>query len=221
MHEAVSRDTGAGAWANRGIVVRRWDARLGGKKAAPWIAEIGALVRGADTSLVDFLPPPGVNELLPGDYVEAEVVHVIVPQFASDYYGPNENLRQALTTGENTWKMIYREAVGNYLEVKMTRGGKLERSYPIRIRSQGGEIAFTVTGGLGYVPVTFTGLSDYRGHRLERNVEGAWVELDQSHAGKDFWQADFDPLAGCWELTYSLPLDTVRDERLRQEFRLV
>ena len=96
------------------------------------------MVRGQDTSLVDILPAPGVTELLPGDYVEAEVVHVIVPQFADDYYGPNENLRRALVAGENSLKMIYREAVGNHLEVNVARG-KLERSYPIRIRSRGGE----------------------------------------------------------------------------------
>ena len=50
--------------------------------------------------------------------------------------------------GENTWKMIYREAVGNHLEVKATRGGKLEWLYPIRLRSTGRIMEFEVTGGL-------------------------------------------------------------------------
>ena len=36
-----------------------------------------------------------------------------MPQFAADYYGPNEALRAALTESENTWRMIQREAVGN------------------------------------------------------------------------------------------------------------
>jgi hypothetical protein len=220
MHEAVKRGTDFGAWANRGLVVRRWEAKLGGRKTAPWIAEIGAPVRGVDTSLVDFLPAPGVTELLPGDYVEAEIVHVIVPQFAADYYGPNENLRQALIANENTWNMIYREAVGNHLKVNVTRG-KLEHTYPIRIRSRGGEVAFTVTGGLGYVPVTISGLSDYRGFRLEHKVDGNWTEMDQSRHGKDYWQTDYNPQAQRWERTYSLPLDTPQDERQPHAFRLV
>jgi hypothetical protein len=221
MHEAVSRDTGYGAWANRGLVVRVWDARLGGQPAAPWIAEIGALVRGSDTSLVDFLPPPSVTGLLPGDFVEAEVVHVVVPQYAADYYGPNENLRRALLAGENTWKMIFREAVGNDLDVKVARGGTLEQSYPIRIRSQGGLVEFAVAGGLGYAPVTFTNLDDYRGFRLEQKINRHWVALDQSHYGSDFWQADFNPLLQRWDLTYSLPLDSPGDGRSLREFRLV
>ncbi len=226
MHEAVKRGQDFGAWANRGLVVRDWQARLGGQPAAPWIAEIGALVRGDETSLVDFLSPPGVTELLPGDYVEAEIVHIVMPQFAADYYGPNENLRQALLAGENTWKMIHREAFGNHLEVSVARGGEVERLYPIKIRCQAFPLAFQVTGGLGYVPVTFAGLQDYRGFTLEYQVDGHWVALDQSRYGKDFWQADFDPLAQQWELTYSLPLDaapavvSTTDERQERQFRL-
>ena len=68
--------------------------------------------RGADTSTVDLLPPPGVTRLEPGDFVEATIEHVIMPQFAADYYGPNEALRAALGQWENTWRMIHREAVG-------------------------------------------------------------------------------------------------------------
>jgi hypothetical protein len=170
--------------------------------------------------VIDLLPPPSVTELLPGDYVEAEIVHVVMPQFAADYYGPNDNLRQALMKDENTWKMIYREAIGNHLEVKVTRGGELQRSYPIHIRSRGGTVAFTVTGGLAYVPITISGLDDYRGFRLQQRVDGTWTELDQSWHGKDYWQTDFDPQTQRWELTYSLSLDTPQDERQTRAFRL-
>lgn len=220
MHEAERWTEDAGAWANRGLVVRHWDAKLGGKRAAAWVAEIGVPVHGRDTSLVDFLPPPGVTELLPGDYVEAEIVHVVMPQHAADYYGPNENLRQALAAHANTWRMIHREAAGNHLDVKVTRGGTLEHRYPVRIRSRGGEVAFTVTGGVGYVPATIAGLVDYRGFTLERHVEGHWMAVDHSWHGNDDWQTDFDPQTQRWELTYSLPLDTPQDERLAHRFRL-
>ena len=221
MHEAVSRDTsGSGAWANRGLIVRHWQAVLGGKKATPWIAERGAIVRGVDTSLVDFLLPPDVTELLPGDYVEARIIHVVMPQYASDYYGPNANLAEALKTGENTWKMIYREAVGNNLDVKVI-GGKLEQAYPIRIHSTGGDITFDVTGGIGYVPVTFTGVRNYRGFKLVRKEKNQWVEFDQSYYAKDFWQTDYDALSGAWEITYNLALDTPGDQRQTSQYKLI
>ena len=80
MHQAVRREENAGAWADRGIVIRSWDARLGGRPAKPWAAERGQKVRGTDTSLMDILPPPGVKALMPGDYVDAVVEHVVVPR---------------------------------------------------------------------------------------------------------------------------------------------
>ena len=82
-------------------------------------------------------------------------------------------------------------------------------------------MTFTLSGGLGYVPVTISGLSDYRGFRLEHKVDGNWTEIDQSRHGKDYWQTDFDPQTQRWELTYSLPLDTPLDERQQHAFRLI
>ncbi|NQT17754.1 MAG: hypothetical protein HQ582_33670, partial [Planctomycetes bacterium] len=158
MHEAVSRAEGAEAWANRGVILRQWDARLDGRPARPWMAERGAKVRGRDTSLLDLVPPPHIEKLRPGDYVEAVVAHVVVPQFADDYYGPNENLRNALRRDQNTWKMIYREALGSDLEVEVATG-ELARRSPTLIRAQRDRAEFSITGGLGYVPVTIARLS--------------------------------------------------------------
>jgi hypothetical protein len=45
-----------------------------------------------------------------GDFVEATIEHIIVPQFAEGYYGPNEALRAALSRNEDTWQMILWEA---------------------------------------------------------------------------------------------------------------
>ena len=87
-------------------------------------------------------------------------------------------------------------------------------------------MVFQVTGGLAYLPVTVRGLEDYRGWRMERE-EGAqggtptWKVIDQSVYGHDFWQTDFDPLRGLWDLTYSLPCDTPQDQRTAVVYRLV
>ena len=218
MHEAVRRNKDKGAWANRGFVIRHWDARLGGRKVRPWAAERGAKVRGRDTSLIDIVPPSGVKELRPGDYVEAVVEHIVVPQFAKDYYGPNEDLKAALGKHENTWRMIHREAVGNDLEVKVARG-KLVRVRPTMLRATGNKAEFTVTGGLGYVPITISGLSDHRAPVLEANQGGRWRKVDQSVHGNDFWQTDYDAADGTWEITYSVPLDTPGDRRETRRFR--
>ena len=156
---------------------------------------------------------------MPGDFVEAVVEHVVVPQFAADYYGPNANLAAALKAGQNTWRMIHREAVGNDLTIDVTRG-KLLRRRPTRIAVDAGRAEFAVTGGLGYVPITLAGLTDYRQPVLQlRQPDGDWKAIDQSDHGKDFWQTDYDPAAGTWDITYSVPLDTPHDKPLRREFR--
>jgi len=218
MHEAVRRKNDGGAWANRGVIIRSWDAKLGGRPARPWAAERGAKVRGRDTSLIDILPPPGVTKLLKGDYVRAVVEHVVIPQYAKDYYGPNANLRAALAKHANTWRMIHREAVGNDLDVKVTRG-RLVRTRPTMIEARGNRAEFTITGGLGYVPLTISGLTDYMDPLLEIKTGDKWERIDQSVHGRDFWQCDYDAGTRTWAITYSIPLDSPGDARTVRSFR--
>ena len=211
LHEAVARrkKSEAGAWANRGLVIREWKARLGGKDASPWLVERGVHARGADSSTVDLVPPPGVTMLLPGDYVEATIEFLIVPQLATDYYGPNEALRAALTEYENTWRIIHREAVGNDRVVEVANG-ELRRRFPdIEINTTDGKASFSLMGGLGFVPVTFRGLNSHEGHELR--IDG--VPLDQGVHGNDFWQTDHDPATGTWSRTYNLPSDGSKQAR--------
>jgi hypothetical protein len=214
MHEAASRDKSkSGAWANRGVIIRNWKAQLGGKSANPYVAERGAHVRGEDTSLFDILPPDGLNQLLPGDFVEAEVEHVVVPQFAKDYYGTNKNLHLALQKYEDTWRMIHRDAIGNDLSVKV-KTGKLLRSYPIMIElDKAQSVEFTVIGGIGYVPITFCNLNRYDNWKLVQiDEDGKEIVIDQSVHGNDFWQTDYDPVAKRWSQTYNVNLDKPDDQ---------
>ena len=223
LHEAVSRAQGqVGAWANRGIVIREWKARLGGKDAAPWAAEYGVKARGSDTSTIDIIPPPGVNRLLPGDFVQATFEHVIMPQYATDYYGPNADLRAALEEHGNTWRMIHREAVGNDRQVDITTG-LLKGLFPaVCIEAANDRAEFAITGGLGYVPITICGLRTFSDPRLEvREPGGDWSVIDQSVHGKDFWQTDYDADTGTWEVTFSVPSDTPGDEPTRREYRFM
>ena len=213
LHEAASRmkPREAGAWANRGIVIRSWQARLGGKEAGPWLAERGAKVGGLDTSTADIVPPPGITCLVPGDFVEATFEHIIMPQFAKDYYGPNEELRSALKEGENTWRMIRREAIGNDRRVVM-RTGTLTSVYPsIGVRASKDCAELTVTGGLGYVPVTFTGLTMPCDYGL--SLDGQPV--DQSVHGNDFWQTDYDAATRQWQLTFNIPFSSGKSHTVR------
>jgi hypothetical protein len=133
------------------------------------------------------------------------------PAEAAAYYGPNDPFRKALEADGDSWRLVKREAVGNNLSVRMTLG-KLERVYPLRVRvDRKGNAACAMTGGVGYVPVTFAGLKQNRGFELL--VDGE--PLKQGIHQNDFWQTDFDELRKEWQVTFNIPRDDQRTSRLQ------
>ena len=212
MHEAERpANQSKGAWANRGFVLRKWRARLGGKEAAPWVAERGT--GGRNTSSMDLVPPPSIKRLLPGDFVEATIEHLVLPQHADDYYGPNTALRFALAKLGNTWRMVEREAVQGHRTVDVKVGTLVRRSPDIRMATEKDTAECVLNGGLGYVPVTFTGLTRPDNFSLKVNGE----VLDQSMHGNDFWQTDFDPTTLTWSQTYNVQAQPGKPMHLRFE----
>ena len=143
--------------------------------------------------------------------MEATIEHIVMPQFAKDYYGPNEALRTALTRDENTWRMIQREALGNERRIEM-KHGMLQHTWPaITISSEKDQVEFTLTNGLGYVPMTFTGLSLSQGYALFINDQ----PLNQSIHGNDFWQTDYDAESKTWSQTFNVPMDYAKPHVVR------
>lgn len=191
LHQAAPREGDAGA--NRGMVIRSWEAVLGGKPAQPWMRDNGT---------VDIVPPPGCTRLQPGDYLRATIEHIIVPQNAADYYGPNAGLRAALAESADSWQLIHRESAGNDHAVSMQRGKLLHRHPDIRVQADDDQVAFTVTGGLAYVPITVTNLRTPYNHQLLMDDK----PVDQAVHGNDFWQTEYDPQTRSWSRSYTLPI---------------
>ena len=82
--------------------------------------------------------------------------------------------------------------------------GELIRTFPdVRLRCEGDAAVTRLSGGMGYVPVTFTNLSRYDGFVLK--IDGK--VLNQKVHGKDFWQTDYDVNSKTWSRTYNLPRD--------------
>ena len=152
---------------------------------------------------MELSPPPNLTTLKPGDFVEAELELVVFPAEAKSYYGPNAAFRRALETDADTWRLVQREATGNALRVTTTKG-RVERHYPLVLSvNRKNEAACDLLGGLGFVPMTFTGLRDCRGFDL-------WLDgrrLDQSVHGNDFWQTDYDEIRQRWRITFNVPRD--------------
>jgi hypothetical protein len=214
LHESVPPSDTRGAWANRGLIVRSWKARLGGRDApSPYASVYGTADGDIRSAALELSAPPDVAELMPGDFVEAEVEIIIVPMAAEDYYGPNESLRAALSAGANTYQPVLREAVGNDLNVRATRG-QVGHAYPLVIAVDADQSAeFEVAGGIGFVPMTFTGLTSFKGYELYRRSGGQEVRVDQGVYGNDFWQTSYDPVSRTWQRTYNVSLDCPGDAK--------
>lgn len=207
--------------ANRGIVIREWKARINGEEGTlPWFAQYNTTAKGHGdpSNLFNITPPEGCTSFQAGDCIEAEIVLFIVPIHAEEYYGPNKNFKEALKAKANTWKMVYREAIGNDLQVEVSNG-TLVNQYPVEIIAENNSAQFSITGGCGYVPLTITGVNNYRDPRLYRKVDGSWQRIDQSFHGNDFWQTEYNSSSETWDITYNINLDSKDDKRKKVDFR--
>jgi hypothetical protein len=190
------------AAASRGLIIRSWRAVLGGREAPQPFASIFCTEwgKGNNRTVVELTPPPGLKELLPGDFVEAELELVVFPADAAAYYGPDKEFQKELVRNADSWRLVQHEAAGNDLKIEM-RSGHLKNTYPLVIEADSRQRAEAVIhGGLGYVPVTFTGLASPDGYSLF--VDGH--RIDQSVQGNDFWQTDYHASGKCWSQTYNL-----------------
>ncbi len=206
--------------ANRGFIIRNWNARINGKdNTPPWFAEYNTIKgHGESSGLINIIPPASCNSFLAGDYIEAEIVLFIVPEIANHYYGPNQNFTRALSEKTNTWELVYREAIGNDLDIDITTG-TLINNYPIKIEADNSIARFSVTGGIGYVPLTISNVGSYRNPELYRKVDSKWEKVDQSVYGNDFWQTEYNSSRGNWDITYNINLDSPGDAMQTVEYK--
>jgi hypothetical protein len=189
--------------ASRGLIVRSWRAVLGGRAVPQPYASFFCTESDKDNyrTVIELSPPPDVNALLPGDFVEADLELVVFPANAGAYYGPDKAFREALDQMADTWRLVQREATGDALDVQ-AKTGKVLNPYPVVLAVDGQQNAEAIIkGGVGCLPLTFSGLSHPRGYRLFANGK----PVDQSVHGKDFWQTDYDALTKSWRQTFNIP----------------
>lgn len=212
-------DQGHLGLASRGLVVRSWKARLDGEPVEkPHLSFMGTHHRYPGL-LAELSPPPGLTRLKKGDFVDTQVEVFLVPKIPSSYLGTNEALKESLPGTADTWKAAWRQAKGNDIRLDVSRG-TIERSLPVEIAvDETGTAEFTVTGGLAYVPFTFTGVKSPASVKLVALKEGAAVEVDQSDHGNDFWQAESVPETETYRITYNLHLDTPGDQPITRTFK--
>jgi hypothetical protein len=164
-------------------------------------------VFGAEPSaIIELAPPPDVSELLPGDFLEAQLEYIILPAVAHDYYGPDEGFRTALNAGANTWRLVHREAALSAGLKANVAIGQLKSTFPLEVAANGDRAEFSLSGPPGYLPVTISGLKGRRNPLLQLlGADGKWQTIDLSAKGNDYWQTDYDTATGAWACTYTVP----------------
>lgn len=158
----------------------------------------------------------GLTQMIPaGSRIRATVEYLVIPADKNRYYGVNNHLSDLPAEDYRTTAMIEHLSGGNSYGVTV-HTGSLERQYPLLITAVEGALAAEVSieGGLGYLPLSFSGLTRYDGWRLERLNETVWEQVDQSVIGNDFWQSLYHQETG-YTLTFN-----VKTAPIIQRYRL-
>ena len=75
------------------------------------------------------------------------------------------------------------------IRAALERFSTVRHNQPVEIDGINADVAatFTLTGGLGYVPISFHGLARYDGWQLQVVGGPIWLSVDQSVHGNDDW----------------------------------
>ncbi len=207
--------TGINTKTNNGFVIRDYTASFGGVTSnTPYFRERSSGSAGTRRFPTSYclVTPPGVNSLSAGDSIEFTIEATIFPKQIADYYGPNENFIAALTQYGNSWEMIHREASKNKITATSSTN-IIDTHYPLTVKANGNTAMVNIVGGLGYVPVVFSGLTNISNPSLWKSENGSdWELVDQSNWGKDFWQVYNDPETGLFDLVYNVNQDIANDQ---------
>lgn len=197
---------------NRMLNVMSYQATINGKEyTKPSLSFYHTMDGGIYPCVAVEISPPAEagNVIKKGSVVCGTVEWLNIPVQKSDYYGPSSVIAAIPAEDFNTYKAAYAYAKGGKYTVT-AQIGTVEKNTPIYVRCADEQAAgktaaqITVTGGMGYVPLTFTGVKHYSGYHLEKQTEDGWEKVDQSVYGNDYWQAWYDGNTGTYELTYNV-----------------
>jgi hypothetical protein len=195
--------------ADVGYVIRHFEAVLGDETITTPHVNLVRTYNGKWSQLAFELglpDDPSARVVPAGSVVRATVEYLVPPADKDSYYGESDHLLALPEEVFSTPELMQGLAAGNALQVDAAVGTVL-RPHPVELQAAVGEhaVELTLTGGLGYVPLTVRGLSRPDGWRLEQADGESWVPVDQAVEGNDYWQAGYDEAADTFSLTWNLP----------------
>ncbi len=209
-------------------IVREYKATVDGKEYTDPIFNLYYNGQGSVQPSFELTVPQMENNTVPaGTTVHAVIEFIVTPANRDDYYGQSDYIL-AMNNDELGTPMAVLQAVSGAQTLEM-KTGTLVSQYPnviaaVKNAPDGIAAEFRLTGGLGYVPVSFTGLDRFDGWVLECDAGEGWKKVDQSSASlypdvypnqtTDFWQCRFDPETDSYTLTYNVKNPTLASYRL-------
>ena len=218
--------------ASVGFVVRAFEAKIGGMTLTTPHINVQRTFNGKLSQMAFELglphapgspwcgaPCQGKTRFVPkGSRVRATLEYLVLPANKALYYGAAGWLQNLAPAAFGSADQMRLAAAGNALQVQVA-AGKLVRAQPteVAVAKPGGSpvvAELEVTGGLGYVPLTFLGLPHHDAWQLQRLEGGAWNPYAPAVHGNDYWQARYDPESATWSLTYNVPGGPTKHWRL-------
>ena len=203
---------------NNGMIIRDYKATLNGvENNTPYFRERSSSIGFSAGQNLNINPtsycivtPPGTTSFAAGDTIELLVEVVVFPKLNGDYYGPNSNFEQGLALYGNSYELLYRESLGNTINATSPTN-TIDSLYPLTVETVDNTGLVTITGGKGYVPLVFSGVTNSSNPELWKTSDSCWELVDQSVHGKDFWQTNFNPQTSTFDLIYNVNQDLTND----------
>ena len=225
--DADGADTGTDVVANEGLIVRTYEAKLGGAKV--WNPSVSVF----SGNRVELAVEDGVSTLLAGDYVEMTLEYITFPtkpQMATAI--ANSATSETLVEIQDLWpwESVKLAALRGNFTVTSTDGTTAVQSHnPIRVRAyeseeewqspQSAEFSVRAPNGLpfGLTPVVVSGL---RSHQLPSSSYGLWMRSDSdestaaafvmvnqsTYTRTDFYQVDYNRDSKTYDFVYNVEL---------------
>lgn len=191
---------------DKAMAVRSFEATINGVTYTKPSLNIFVSYNGEKAMTCELGMPEGTEKTIKaGSIIKGTVEVFILPINMKLYNGNSEYIKNLPANIVGTWEAVQKYTVEGNVTAQVTKG-TLIGTWPTRIKSAENQAAFTLTGGIGYVPVTVTGLNGYSGYRLYKVENGKEVQVDQSTPGQqnDYWQAYYDVATGTYELTFNV-----------------
>lgn len=194
--------------SDKGMVIRDYHAELNGKTydtptLSFYITNNYCTNLSAELSLPEEIAKTGKVEA--GSKVSGTVEYLIVPRAKSEYIGTSPYIKSLDENAFGCGEILRRYAADNAITASASVG-EVTSAYPVRVRTASGSTAaeVTITGGIGYVPVTFEGLDSYSGWRLFKVTEVGEEMVDQSVKGNDYWQVYRNPDTDTYDISFNV-----------------